>query len=1324
MAYKIQINSSLKKNLPSLDIGEFGLCTDTGELFIGSDSGNIQIANKNEIGFLSNLTTTDKENLVNAINEIETKLINNNGANSLDELSDVDISTSSPKNGDVLKYEAGIWKPATNLSVSTLSSPYVIELNRWNIKNDGTSSETTTQGINDAIIWAKSQGVNHVILPSGFYKLKLKPWVWQGAASLSFTCINMVNDIHFEMADGCILELEGNGSPGYSIFQVKDVKNVKISGGKIIGDRKTHYYEIGLKFVRGGINPDGSLNDNPNFIRSEIMDRFKHPGLLNNFRLWKIDGIDVSKGYSFYQYRDTISSNTLVGFRNNGQFAPSAPTGRGWILQPNIEANNKMIFTIDITNNPLTDNQIAAITAKVDNERYTHEWGQGIEIAGSNHVEIKNIEICDCTGDAISTGWLKYRTNSTDYTQNEMGHHIWIHDCDIHHCRRQGITLASANDVCVYNNKIHHIGKADDNVTSDFRNGIPPMFAIDIESMVGESNIPYKQPYYNKDGLELNFRLYIFNNHIHDNERGHFVNADGNYVTVENNIFEGWNVGGVSSYPTNMYIKYLNNTFINTEFIVSGDNYVNGLVGQQSNLRLMDVRGSVIQDVRLNNGIFYGNANYGYFGTPTVDVSTSSFIINNHGMGNTAKICFEQWVGKVPSSISVDKIYYVVNRTTNSFQVSETEDGPPVTFYDSGEWGFNVSRFNYGRCYINNVVIERDWNIGGTTPGFAVTAAGSIIQNVTVKNHSVSINGNGSNIYVGRPLTVDGLTIIDGSANIKDCNVLNSQFIRNRNKSISPDLKFGDSAFPETKVNIKNSLFRNTDATLINSTVDNCSFFNVKLSKTDNNTQTILNHCYLENSIVDGYWLELKKGYLITRCTLLNTTMTVNKNPGTTLLLENIDITNSTADLNAPRVTVNPNGGIYNTDKTVTLLANEDAIIYYTLDGTLPTTSSIQYSTPLKLSNPTTLKVIAVDAAGNQSKVKSVQFNIDKTPPTNVTNLTATPFNDKVDLSWIASASNDVLNYEIYNGDTLIRSINSTTYTVTGLLAASQYSFTVKTVDKAGNKSSGISITVTTSQDTTPPEEISNLLASSITSDSIGLTWTRSLSSDVASYEIYQDSVLLNGNVTTTNYSITGLKANIQYKLTVKSKDINGNVSDGINVTVKTSAISANYVTNGLILYKDNPSNNLIIENPDSYFMANNTFTISFTAKVPKFGDLISRYELGGSQNKILLERNGNNAFGFSIWGNTANATVTSPQYADESLYYHIAVIRTDTALLMYINNVKVSEAGIANNVYTKPSSLPLIIGDKAVPVLFKNVAYYNRILTPEELALNFNALK
>ncbi|EEK77899.1 right-handed parallel beta-helix repeat-containing protein [Bacillus cereus] len=806
----------------------------------------------------------------------------------LEDLDNLDLITQSPVNGDVLTYDStrAKWVPKKSVfktnTIVGQSNSYIIELDKWGIKNDGTNPLATTQGINEAIVWAKASGYNHIILPSGTYSLRIN--------STSFSCIIMQSGIHFEMADGCNLQLENNSSPWYRIFEIKNVKNVKISGGKIIGDKKGHIYELGVKFVRGGVNADGSLNNNPNFIRSEVLDRNEQPGILKVFRLWKIPNV-VTSVYSFYQYKDTISNSTLVGVRTNGQFAPASPTGRGWFAE--IEKCNKMIFVIDITSSPLSDEQISKISAKVDSQNYTHEWGQGIEILGSHQIEVENIEISDCTGDAISTSWLQYKLNPSEYTQEDMGSHIYIYNCNIHHCRRQGITLGASNDTYIYKNQIHHIGKNDDGVTSDFRSGIAPMFGIDIESMVGETNIPYKFPYYKQDGLEVNFRLFIFNNYIHDNERGHFVNTDGNYVTLENNIFEGYNIGSVSSDQKTRGIKYLNNSFINCSLIVKGNHLVDGADFNNGQCRMIDVEGAIVRNIQVKEGAFLVSSVYGYFGTPSVNVTTSTFTYSQpHEMGNTAKVCFEQWVGRVPAGIDVNKIYYVVNRTDTSFQVSEAIGGAPVVITDAGEIGFNISRYNYGRCYVENVLVEREWRPNTAVDvGCTLLMTGGVAKNITVKNYDIDIKPPYN--YVGRPITLNDLTVIEGATNIECCNINNGNFIKAKAKRLGGDITFGSNDVKYMrKINANDCFFESVDVNLEGNVVlANSTFVKSGIGKAASglNSSMLLNS-YLENSKINLYWLVKKNHMTIAKCTFNNVTISARDG---VRMIDNLDVSNN-----------------------------------------------------------------------------------------------------------------------------------------------------------------------------------------------------------------------------------------------------------------------------------------------------------------------------------------------------------------------------------------------------------------------------------------------
>ena len=88
-------------------------------------------------------------------------------------------------------------------------------------------------------------------------------------------------------------------------------------------------------------------------------------------------------------------------------------------------------------------------------------------------------------------------------------------------------------------------------------------------------------------------------------------------------------------------------------------------------------------------------------------------------------------------------------------------------------------------------------------------------------------------------------------------------------------------------------------------------------------------------------------------------------------------------DTTAPTTTASPPGGTYSSAQLVTLTPDEAATIYYTTDGSTPTTSSPVYSTAISISATTTLRFLAVDTAGNTESVKSEVYTInDSTAPT------------------------------------------------------------------------------------------------------------------------------------------------------------------------------------------------------------------------------------------------------------------------------------------------------------------------------------------------------
>lgn len=75
-----------------------------------------------------------------------------------------------------------------------------------------------------------------------------------------------------------------------------------------------------------------------------------------------------------------------------------------------------------------------------------------------------------------------------------------------------------------------------------------------------------------------------------------------------------------------------------------------------------------------------------------------------------------------------------------------------------------------------------------------------------------------------------------------------------------------------------------------------------------------------------------------------------------------------------------PKEGTYMDKVSVSIAAAEGLKIYYTLDGSEPTTASTLYEAAFDLTETTTVKAIAVDAEGNASPVAKAMYTIKATP--------------------------------------------------------------------------------------------------------------------------------------------------------------------------------------------------------------------------------------------------------------------------------------------------------------------------------------------------------
>ena len=101
------------------------------------------------------------------------------------------------------------------------------------------------------------------------------------------------------------------------------------------------------------------------------------------------------------------------------------------------------------------------------------------------------------------------------------------------------------------------------------------------------------------------------------------------------------------------------------------------------------------------------------------------------------------------------------------------------------------------------------------------------------------------------------------------------------------------------------------------------------------------------------------------------------------MYLSEIDITWSTGSV-TPTValpTFTPAAGTYYEAQNVTIgCATEGATIYYTLDGTDPTTESTVYSTPIAITETTTVKALGVKEGMNNSNIATATYTIEEAP--------------------------------------------------------------------------------------------------------------------------------------------------------------------------------------------------------------------------------------------------------------------------------------------------------------------------------------------------------
>lgn len=161
-----------------------------------------------------------------------------------------------------------------------------------------------------------------------------------------------------------------------------------------------------------------------------------------------------------------------------------------------------------------------------------------------------------------------------------------------------------------------------------------------------------------------------------------------------------------------------------------------------------------------------------------------------------------------------------------------------------------------------------------------------------------------------------------------------------------------------------------------------------------------------------------------------------------------------------------------------------------------------------------------------------------------------------VQLSWDAVFGADT--YTVYEGTNVIaENITGTNYTHEGLTASTTYNYTVTATNEIGTSEASNTATATT-WDPAPEAAPANLQATSVTHNSVTLTWD---AVDGATYyEIYKDGSYLSYTNTTT-YTVTALSAETSYSFTVKAGNNSGISPESEALSVTTEQFKGRTIT-------------------------------------------------------------------------------------------------------------------------------------------------------------------